>query len=238
MALAGVELAYLSDFVTEVPWRHSVGWVALGAVALAAPLAWRRRSPVAVMVAVSALYFGLGTWVGVDLYASQVVLFLAFYSVGAWCPHRRRALWWRTAVAAAMALWLGWVTVDGFTDPDVGERGVNGYAAYAAIQFLVNVAYFTGAWMFGDASWRSAVERQRLEAAHAEIRAQQDRLAEQAVDLERLRIARELHDVVAHHVTAMGVQAGAPASPWPVTPTPRQATCAASNRPRARPSPS
>ena len=209
LALAGVELAYLSDFVTEVPWRHSVGWVALGAVALAAPLAWRRRSPVAVMVAVSALYFGLGTWVGVDLYASQVVLFLAFYSVGAWCPHRRRALWWRTAVAAAMALWLGWVTVDGFTDPDVGERGVNGYAAYAAIQFLVNVAYFTGAWMFGDASWRSAVERQRLEAAHAEIRAQQDRLAEQAVDLERLRIARELHDVVAHHVTAMGVQAGA-----------------------------
>lgn len=209
LALAGVELAYLSDFVAEVPWRHSVGWVALGAVALAAPLAWRRRSPVAVMVAVSALYFGLGTWVGVDLYASQVVLFLAFYSVGAWCPHRRRALWWRTAVAAAMALWLGWVTVDGFTDPDVGERGVNGYAAYAAIQFLVNVAYFTGAWMFGDASWRSAVERQRLEAAHAEIRAQQDRLAEQAVDLERLRIARELHDVVAHHVTAMGVQAGA-----------------------------
>jgi len=208
LALAGVELAYLADFVSEVPWRHSVGWVAVGAVALAAPLVWRRRFPVAVMVAVSTLYFALATWVGVELYASQVVLFLGFYSVGAWCPDRRRALGSRAAVAAAMALWLGWVTVDGFTDPDFGERGVNGYAAYAAIQFLVNVAYFTGAWMFGDASWRSAVERQRLEAAHAEIRAQQDRLAEQAVDLERLRIARELHDVVAHHVTAMGVQAG------------------------------
>ena len=209
LAVAGVELAYLSDFISEMPWRHGVGWVALGAAALALPLAWRRRFPVTVMLTVSVLYIALASWVGIELYASQVVLFLGFYSVGAWCPDRRRALWSRTAVAAAMAVWLGWVTVDGFTDPEVGERGVNAYAAVAAIQFLVNLAYFSGAWIFGDRAWREAIRRQRLEAAHAEIRAQQARLAAQEVSLERLRIARELHDVVAHHVTAMGVQAGA-----------------------------
>lgn len=209
LAVAGVELAYLSDFVSEMPWRHGVGWVALGAAALALPLAWRRRFPVTVMLTVSVLYIALASWVGIELYASQVVLFLGFYSVGAWCPDRRRALWSRTAVAAAMAVWLGWVTVDGFTDPEVGERGVNAYAAVAAIQFLVNVAYFSGAWSFGDRAWREAIRRQRLEAAHTEIRAQQARIAAQEVSLERLRIARELHDVVAHHVTAMGVQAGA-----------------------------
>ena len=209
LALAGVELVYLSDFVQSVPWKADVGWVALGAVVLATPLAWRRRFPVAVMVAVSFVYFALVTWVGIEMYASQVVLFLGFYSVGAWCPDRRRATWSRAAVAVGMAVWLGWSTVEQFTDPEVGERGVNAYMAIAAIQFVVNIAYFAGAWVFGDGAWNAAIERQELEAAHAEIRQQQDRLAEQAVSLERLRIARELHDVVAHHVTAMGVQAGA-----------------------------
>ncbi|KUP27981.1 sensor histidine kinase [Kocuria rhizophila] len=209
LALAGVELVYLSDFVQSLPWKADVGWVALGAVVLAAPLAWRRRFPVAVVVAVSLVYFALVTWIGIEMYASQVVLFLGFYSVGAWCPDRRRATWSRAAVAVGMAVWLGWSTVEQFTDPEVGERGVNAYMAIAAIQFVVNIAYFAGAWVFGDGAWNAAIERQELEAAHAEIRQQQERLAEQAVSLERLRIARELHDVVAHHVTAMGVQAGA-----------------------------
>ncbi|MDY6056168.1 sensor histidine kinase [Micrococcus sp.] len=207
--MAGVELVYLSDFVQKTPWKAAVGWVAVGAAVLAVPLAWRRRFPVAVMVAVSAVFFVLGAWVGIELYASQVVVFLAFYSVGAWSTDRRLANWSRGIVAAGMGLWLLWAMVDGFTDPEVGERGVNAYMAFAAIQLLVNIAYFAGAWVFGNRTWRAAMERQDLEHANAEIRAQQDQLAEQAVSLERLRIARELHDVVAHHVTAMGVQAGA-----------------------------
>lgn len=178
LALAGVELVYLSDFVQKVPWRVDVGWVALGAVLLAAPLAWRRRFPVAVMVTVSFLYFALGTWVGIEMYASQVVLFLGFYSVGAWCPDRRRATWSRAAVTVGMAVWLTWSTVARFTDPEVGERGVNAYMAFAAIQLLINVAYFTGAWIFGNRTWHAAIEREELEAAHAEIREQQDLLAE------------------------------------------------------------
>lgn len=99
LALAGIELVYLSDFVQKVPRTLDVGWVAVGAAVLAAPLAWRHRFPVAVMVAVSFLYFALVSWVGAEMYASQVVLFLGFYTVGAWCPDRRRATWARVAVA-------------------------------------------------------------------------------------------------------------------------------------------
>lgn len=158
---------------------------------------------------VSAGYIALGTWVGVEIYASQVVLFMAFYSVGAWCVDRRRALWTRVGIAAAMAAWLVVYFVNAFHDPETGERGVNAFFALLIIQVLVNVAYFSGAWLFGNRAWAQAREHEALARAHAQIRAQQDRLAEQAVTQERLRIARELHDVVAHHVTAMGVQAGA-----------------------------
>ncbi len=60
---------------------------------------------------------------------------------------------------------------------------------------------FAVAWVAGF-----AVRARAEQAEVAESRATQ---AEHAVFEERVRIARELHDVVAHHVSMMGVQAGA-----------------------------
>lgn len=210
LAMAGVELAYLSNFAGVNPESDvPVHVVALAAILFAAPLAWRRRAPLIVAVLVSALYITLGSLGAVEFYASQVVLFMAFYSVGAWTADRRRARQVRIVIVLAMAGWLVVAAIRGFTDPETGERGVNAYFAFLLIQWLVNATYFAGAWLFGDRAWAQALEHEELARAHAEIRAQQDELARQAVTRERLRIARELHDVVAHHVTAMGVQAGA-----------------------------
>ncbi|QCR18289.1 sensor histidine kinase [Agrococcus sp. SGAir0287] len=177
----------------------------LTSFALAAPLAVRRVWPWATAIVAPALYVAFGQLGILELTVTQVILFLAFYTVGAWDPNRRRALWVRLVVVVGMAGWLGWAFVTLLAD----EPATTAILSTMAIQVFINVAYFGGAWVFGDRAYTRALEQEELEDAHAEIVAQRDQLAEQAVSLERVRIARELHDVVAHHVSAMGVQAGA-----------------------------
>lgn len=211
LALAAVEMTYLmaGAGMTEGIFQLDVPWVALCSSLLALPVLTRRRWPAASAVVMSAGYILLGTFVGIELYASQVMLFLTFYAVGAWDPHRRRAFITRLVIAVAMAAWLVSAAVQGFYDPEFGERGVNAYLSMLGIQLATNIAYFSAAWFFGNRAYQQALEREELERAHAEIRDQQDQLRRNAVELERMRIARELHDVVAHHVTAMGIQAAA-----------------------------
>ena len=77
------------------------------------------------------------------------------------------------------------------------------------MQFLVNAAFFGGAYYFGERAYASALAREALEQRTLELEREREVTAAQAVALDRVRIARELHDVVAHHVSVMGVQAGA-----------------------------
>src|SRR5690606_41761672 len=94
------------------------------------------------------------------------------------------------ATVLAMAVWLLASAIRGFYSPETGEYGVQAFFSWFVIQVMVNAAYFAGAWVFGDRSWQQAVEREALERAQAEVRAQQAQLTEQAISLERLRIAR------------------------------------------------
>jgi signal transduction histidine kinase len=209
LAVSSAFLAALGSVSQVVGFRASMGLVVLASFLVALPLVWRRRAPVPV-VALCSVGYAVAAELGVmELWVSQVVLFLAFYSVGVWEPDRVLAHRARLVTVVAMALWLASSAVRGFSDAEVGERGVSAYFALLAVQVAINAAYFGAGWYFGDRTWARAREREQLVAAEEEIRAQQDRLTEQAVALERLRIARELHDVVAHHVSAMGIQAGA-----------------------------
>jgi signal transduction histidine kinase len=188
-------------------------WALLYAVGITAPLAVRRRYPELVLVVIAVAFF-IGVTARIpELYVSNIAVFIAMYTVGAWVDDRRRAMYVRIAVIVGMFVWLLVNMFQAAIDPSDSELSRAGlfspFAAYMLIQFLVNAAFFGGAYYLGDRAYASALERAALEERTRELEREREVTAAQAVALDRVRIARELHDVVAHHVSAMGVQAGA-----------------------------
>lgn len=190
-----------------------IEWGLVYAFALAAPLAFRRRYPEIVAVVVAAVFFVAGSLHIPELYVGNIALFIAIYTVGAWVEDRRRATLVRWLITVGMFVWLLVTMFQEATAPtDEGLSRVglfSPFVAFMLMQLLVNVAFFGGAFYMGDRAYASARERAVLEERTRELEEEREVTAAQAVALDRVRIARELHDVVAHHVSAMGVQAGA-----------------------------
>jgi len=83
------------------------------------------------------------------------------------------------------------------------------YLASSMYQLIVNIAFFGGAVVAGQMQWNAAWRRRQLSDQAVTIEKQAAALTGQAIVAERVRIARELHDVVAHHVSVIGIQAAA-----------------------------
>jgi signal transduction histidine kinase len=75
-------------------------------------------------------------------------------------------------------------------------------------QLISNLVFFTIAWAIGWIIASRVRSARSLRDRAARLEAERDALAKEAVAEERGRIARELHDVVAHSVSVMTVQAG------------------------------
>ncbi len=189
-------------------------WVsALMVLANTAPIAFRRRFPMSVLVVVALAFVGTALLHVPELFVVNFTLFIAIYTVGAWCSDRVRAEAVRWVVIGGMFAWLFLAIVFGWAVPtslpNDGDALIPPYIAYSLLNVLINVVYFGAAWYAGNRAWSGAVARHELSLRTAELTAERERSAAQAITLERVRIARELHDVVAHHVALMGVQAGA-----------------------------
>lgn len=188
-------------------------WSVPYALAITAPLALRRRYPITVGIIVSVVYFVATTLRVPDGFVGQIALFIGVYTIGAWVDDRRRATLARWVIISAMFVWLIISTFQAATGPT--EDGLSRvgtfspFMAYMLIQFFFNIAYFGGAYFLGDRAYAAAIQRGALEERTRELEREREVTAAQAVALDRVQIARELHDVVAHHVSAMGVQAGA-----------------------------
>lgn len=189
-------------------------WTALVyAVVVTAPLAVRRRWPGTVAIIVVAAYFTAVTIRIPEIYVGNIAMFIAIYTAGAWMNNRRRAMIVRVGIIVSMFVWL-LITMyrDAIREADKADviaGAMSPYVAFMLIQLLLNVLYFGGAYYFGERSWAAAAQLAVLEQRTAELEREREVTAAQAVALDRVRIARELHDVVAHHVSVMGVQAGA-----------------------------
>ncbi len=178
------------------------------------PLAARRSHPVLGAILVSVGFIAVGSLRVPELLVVNIALFLALYSVGAWVSRRALANGTRAVIVLVMAGWLMIALFQSATDPDAldGLSRAGAFSplvAYMLIQVLINLLYFAAAWWFGDRAYASARQRWELEQRTAELERERERTAAQAVALDRVRIARELHDAVAHHVSVIGIQAGA-----------------------------
>jgi len=177
------------------------------------PLAFRRVAPVPVLAVLGVAFLLIGELQVPEVTVSNIALFMAIYSVGAWERNRTRANVARGVLVAGMGIWLlisffraSTQEID-FDGPGIGA--LTPIAAYMLQQVLVNVLYFAGAWWFGEHAWSSARQRALTDFRTAQLKHEQEKAARHAITIERLRIARELHDAVAHHVSLMGVQAAA-----------------------------
>lgn len=183
------------------------------AAAITAPLALRRRFPEIVALVVAGLFIGAQARHVGDNLVPSVALFFALYTLGAWGIDRVRARWVRIGIIVAMFAWLGYSMAQSLMGPVPDFAGAAGpldpLLASALHSIGFNLLFFLSAYFFGNISWESARRRHELEVQGDRLRRSQEENARQAVVAERLRIARDLHDVVAHHVSVMGVQAAA-----------------------------
>jgi signal transduction histidine kinase len=169
------------DLLGFVIWGMSLG-----------ALMWRRRHPLTVL-AITA--FGAVAFIVIGYSAANIFPFIvATYSMALYgqtkLQTRSAALVGSTAVLGAF-----WVATSGRGEFEMGDLVRNG--------LLLGAAFGVG----DSIRTRNALARADVERAQQRVE-EERREARDAVAAERLQVARELHDIVAHSVTVMTVQLG------------------------------
>jgi signal transduction histidine kinase len=155
-------------------------------------LAWWRRYPVGVL-SVVIVAFMIERALNYPPNLAMIGIIFALYSVGTQLPKRR------SAIVGAIAI----IVVVAWTGAGVVSYGVPAAAMVSAFGFMILPL------ILGREAHRREQRSLELEARAIRAEFERERRASDAVSEERGRIARELHDVVAHEVTIMTIQAAA-----------------------------
>jgi signal transduction histidine kinase len=154
------------------------------------PLAFRRRYPIPTILAVGLVELvmsSLGFPGGVLAFSCLVAL----YSVAAHAERREAVI--ALAITPVVIGAAMWIDRDNVSPGDV----------------VWNLAIFLTAWVLGDNLQARRARATALAERAQRLERERDESAARAVEAERSRIARELHDVVAHSMSVMVVTAGA-----------------------------
>jgi signal transduction histidine kinase len=187
---AGVGVATLATVLPFDPGSPRAWAAYLLVLAHTLPIAVRRRWPLPV------LGWGLATGVafaalGLNLVTLTFAVLIYVYTVAARCPRRRSLAGLAATEAVLVLVWLA-------RPRSIGDGGT----------LVLDGLIMAAGWWLGDGTRRrqEAVDTARRRAA--ELERAREELARRAVTEERLRIARELHDVVAHSMSIIAVQSG------------------------------
>jgi signal transduction histidine kinase len=196
----GIALASV-NVVSLLPYRSQLHpfWLALTLVAAQGlPLAGRRHLPIVV-----ALVIG-GTRVAYDQIGFGFAPFPLGPAIALYTVMDRRGAAWR---------WISLLLVG--TAIGISQAAPGHHQPYDTIFQVMIFATAVAAGLLSRVK-RASIQAAQSRADRAE--AELDRQSSQAAERERIRIARELHDVVAHHVSLIAVQAEAASSLLPGRP--------------------
>jgi signal transduction histidine kinase len=190
LAASAVGLSLLASALPFDPGSPRAWAAYLVLLAHTLPLAVRRRWPLAVLVWALATGAAFAA-VGPSLVPLSFTILIYVYTAAAHCRRQISLAGLAATEALLLVVWLA-------RPRSIGDAGT------LVIDGLLMVA----AWWLGDGTRRRLEAVAAAQQRAAELERARGELARRAVTEERLRIARELHDVVAHSMSIIAVQSG------------------------------
>ena len=166
------------------------------------PLILRRVFPSATLLVIAAAGVTLQVLNIPELSFIAITSIIAIFSTAAYGGHRRNLVCGVCIAAIICSISYKLVFSGNVVLP------INPFL-YGATNFLLNSMLFLPVWWFGNTLRKSREQTTQLQESTEQLLREREESARRAVFDERIRIARELHDVLAHHVSVMGIQAGA-----------------------------
>jgi signal transduction histidine kinase len=165
------------------------------AAGLAIPVIFRRANPIGAY-ATAVVTGGIQVAIGFRPTPTDLAILILLYTLAAYSP-RRVSVWGLAVCLAGSAVGIArWTSL--------GNRSIINWLFAGAVLFAGPALL---AWVLGDSMRYRRAYYASLEDRAARLERERDAQARIAAVAERARIARELHDVIAHNVSVMVVQA-------------------------------